>query len=249
VGRDFYIVLALMLVVAAWMVSRARRDRRFTWRFFATIGGGLALAIIVWGLRKLSRADFAGTPVCIPGSTEHCSFPDTSTLWSTIAVNLGTYASQSMEGLGRALQGVWAFGGGYRHSPALTTMVESVFGPSKTIVVTDQLEKFGWSDSALWSTGLARYANDVPWVLVPVLVALSAAVMALAWRRSVRGGDWLSVSVFAYSWFTMWFLMQNLQLATSGPLYVGYLFLSTLFLAREIRDLLRAGSGRSRPIT
>jgi hypothetical protein len=66
-----------------------------------------------------------------------------------------------------------------------------------------------------------------------------AAFLALAWRRSVRSGDWLSVTVFAYSWFTMWLLTQNLQLATSGPLYLGYLALCLLFLGREVRELLR----------
>jgi hypothetical protein len=43
----------------------------------------------------------------------------------------------------------------------------------------------------------------------------------------------------------MWFLMQNLQLSTSGPLYVGYLFLCALFLAREVRDLWRRRAATS----
>jgi hypothetical protein len=186
----------------------------------------------------MSRADTLSNPQCIPGADE-CSYPDISTLWNAITVNLGSYASQSMEGLGRALQGDWAFGGGYRHSFALTGMVDAVFGPSETVVITDQLPDAGWSDTELWSTGLARFANDLPWVLVPVLIGLMAAFLALAWRRSVRSGDWLSVAAFAYTWFTIWFLMQTLPLSTSGPLYVGYLFLCTLFLAREVRDLWR----------
>jgi hypothetical protein len=238
VGRDFYLALALVLVACAWFVSRVRRRLGPTPWVFLTVGGGLAAFFIAFGARKLARQ--YSFPLCPPGTVGNaCTVPHAPNLWESLTVSFASYLSQGMEGLGRAFEGTWAFGGGYRHSAAVTGILESVFGPSPTRVVTDQLESADWSATAYWSTGFAWIANDVPWVLVPVVVGLLAAFLALAWRRVVRDGDWLSMSVFGYSWFTAFFLAQNLQLATSGPLYVGHAVLCVLFLGREVRDVLR----------
>jgi len=139
-----------------------------------------------------------------------------------------------MEGLGRALSGVWAFGGGYRHSPVLTTIADSVRLPHAR-VITDQLQGNGWSATEHWSTGWAWMANDVPWFLVPVVVAALAAFLGLTWRRSVRDADWLSVTLFCHGWLTVFFLAQNNILTIDGPTYFGFLGLCVAFVVRELR--------------
>ena len=77
-------------------------------------------------------------------------------------------------------------------------------------------------------------ANDVPWPLIPIVIAGQAALMAFAWRRSISMGDWLSTTVFSYSLFTLISMPMTLQLATSGPLYLGYVALSAWFVLREV---------------
>jgi hypothetical protein len=238
VGRDFYLALALVLVACAWFVSRVRRRLGPTRWAFLTLGGALAAFFVAFGARKLARR--YGFPLCPPGTVDDvCTVPHAPNLWESLTVSFASYLSQGMEGLGRAFEGAWAFGGGYRHSAAVTGILESVFGPSPTPVITDQLEGADWSASAYWSTGFTWIANDVPWIAVPVVVGVLAAFLALSWRRVLRDGDWLSMSVFGYGWFTMFFLTQNLQLATSGPLYVGNAVLCLLFVLRELRDLRR----------
>ena len=149
-----------------------------------------------------------------------------------------------MEGLGRALSGVWAFGGGYRHSPVLTTIADSA-GLPHARVITDQLQSNGWSATDYWSTGWAWMANDVPWVLVPVVVIALAASLGLIWRRAVRDADWLSVTLFCHAWLTMFFLAQNNVLTIDGPTYFGFLGLCVVFVAREARRRSRRRRGPS----
>jgi hypothetical protein len=146
--------------------------------------------------------------------------------------------SQSMEGLGRALSGVWAFGGGYRHSPVLTAIADSA-GLPHVRVITDQLQNNGWSATDYWSTGWAWMANDVPWFLVPVVVAGLAAFLALTWRRAMRDGDWLSVTLFCHGWLTLFFIAQNNILTIDGPTYLGFLALCVAFVVREARGVVR----------
>jgi hypothetical protein len=149
-----------------------------------------------------------------------------------MAETLASYASQGFEGLGHAFNATWSFGGGYSHSPAVASIVKSVFGVTHHEVVTEQLTRLGWSSTGLWSTGFAAIANDVPWVLVPLVLAAQGALLALAWKAALSEGDWLSTAVLAYTFFTLLFMPLTLQLATSGPLYVGYTVLVAAFLIR-----------------
>ncbi|WP_345801887.1 hypothetical protein AAIB33_01930 [Microbacterium sp. AZCO] len=242
VGRDTYVVSAGILCAAGWYVARVRRASMPGWRAVLIIAAGTVLFLVVFGARKLSRG--VREQLCLPGA-DRCVTDGPPTLWDSVAASFVTYSSQSMEGLGRAFLGNWAFGGGYRHSQALGGIVKTLMGGGGPDVITDQLTAHDWSDTAYWSTGFAWIANDVPWILVPVFVAIAAAFVALAWRRVVRWGDWLSASVFGYGWFALFFLAQNLTLATSGPLYVGYIVLAVLFLAREVRLVLRRVARRA----
>jgi hypothetical protein len=184
-------------------------------------------------LRKLSRGSFAAT--CTPGSLDCGNLDETSSPIDAVLRFFGTYATQSYEGLGRALNGTWSFGGGYSHSAALRGVIEPIFGTRADPVITDQLERFDWSASERWSTGLAFLANDVPWALVPVVVGLQAVLLVVLWRSAVREAHWATVTLFAYSWLSMFFLMQNLQLAISGPIYLGYMILLVYVAIRWLR--------------
>ncbi len=236
VGRDIYVVTTLVLIGAAWFVARVRARRAPSRNAFIGIAAIGALFVVAFGARKHSRGPSA--PLCPPGA-DVCAVEHAPTLLDSIVVSLASYTSQSMEGLGRAFEGDWVFGGGYRHAPALAGAVETIFGGHPTRVITDQLVEHEWSDSAYWSTGFAWIANDVPWVLVPVIVGLLAAFLAWTWRRVVRDADWLSITVFAYGWLVMFFLAQNNQITTSGPTYIGYLVLSALFIIRDVRSRRR----------
>lgn len=230
-GRDFQLVLSAILVACAWIVSRVRRGTGFRWRDLVVLGGGGLVGIFLFGLRKQSR--MSDQPYC-PEGADICAIPGAPTLWDTVTVTVSSYFSQGFEGLGRALDASWSFGGGYSHSPALVSLVDTFVGVENNDVVTAQLDELDWSATANWSTGFAMIANDVPWVLVPLVVAVGALLLALAWRATITLGDWLSVSVFAYSFIGLFFMPMNLQLTISGPLYLGYLCLVALFVTRMI---------------
>jgi hypothetical protein len=239
-GRDFQLVLSAVLLAIAWMVARVRRGVGFGRVDAAVLGGGAVLGIVLFGLRKQSR--MLDRPYC-PQGADVCAIPNAPTLWDTITVTVSSYLSQGFEGLGRALDATWSFGGGYSHSPALVGLVQNFTGAENGSVVTAQLDTLDWSATANWSTGFAMIANDVPWLLVPVVVAIGAALLAIAWRATIVRGDWLSVAVFAYSFVGLFFMPMNLQLAISGPLYLGYLALVGLFLVRLVAGAVRSHRG------
>ena len=239
-GRDFQLVLSAILVAIAWMAARVRRGVGFGRVDAVVLGGGGLLGIVLFGLRKQSR--MLDRPYC-PEGADVCAIPNAPTLWDTITVTVSSYLSQGFEGLGRALDATWSFGGGYSHSPALVGLAENFTGAENERVVTAQLDNLDWSATANWSTGFAMIANDVPWVLVPFVVAIGAALLAVAWRATSVRGDWLSVAVFAYSFVGLFFMPMNLQLAISGPLYLGYLALVGLFIIRLVVEALRARKG------
>jgi hypothetical protein len=238
-GRDFQLVLSAILVAIAWMAARVRRGVGFGRVDVVVLGGGALLGIVLFGLRKQSR--MLDRPYC-PEGADVCAIPNAPTLWDTITVTVSSYLSQGFEGLGRALD---ASCGGYSHSPALVGLVENFTGAENESVVTAQLNNLDWSATANWSTGFAMIANDVPWVVVPFVVAIGAALLAVAWRATIVRGDWLSVAVFAYSFVGLFFMPMNLQLAISGPLYLGYLALVGLFVIRLVVEALRTREGNT----
>jgi hypothetical protein len=229
VGRDFELFLTVILVACSWILARVRRKVGFSRRDATVLGGGALLLLAAFGLRKWIRQD--GLSFCAPGSAS-CDAHGPANIWHSMAETLASYASQGFEGLGHAFSATWSFGGGYSHSPAVASIVNSVFGVTHPEVVTEQLTRLGWSSTGLWSTGFAAIANDVPWVVVPLVLAAQGALLALAWKAALREGDWLSTAVLAYTFFTLLFMPLTLQLATSGPLYVGYVALVAAFLIR-----------------
>lgn len=232
VGRAYYLITAAVLVLGALLVSRVRRRLAPSWRTIALSTAAPILFVVVFALSKRARGGDL-VPLCPPG-VARCTATKVPTLWESVSTYVASYSSQSMEGLGRAMQGEWAFGGGYRHSAALTGIAQNL-GIGNNRVITDQLEDNGWSDTAYWSTGWAWLANDVPWIAVPFVMAAWAALLALAWRRAVRDGEWMAVALFCYTWMVLLLFAQNNMLAADGPAYMGYIALAVAFLGREAR--------------
>ena len=242
VGRDFQLFLAGLMVACAWTISRIRRRIGFSVVHPAVIAGLGALFLILSGLRKYER--MTGSAFCPPGA-DACATSGPPTLWDSIIITFASYASQGFEGLGRALNATWTFGGGYSHSPAVAEIFKKVFDTGSSNVITAQLGDLGWSATGLWSTGFTMLANDVPWVLIPFVVALQSALMAASWKRALRTGDWLATAVFSYTFVILVFMPMTLQLATSGPLYLGYVGLTVAFVMRAVGEKY----GRSRSIS
>lgn len=235
VGRDQQLGWSVVLVGTAWLISRARRGLRV--RVWAVVV--LAIAAVAFALafaaRKLSRS--IPGPLCPPGA-KGCLFESAppGPIEAAVAYVAG-YASQGFEGLGRAFYTDWAFGGGFAHAPALNDLLIRYLGIDRTPTVSTQLTSVGWSDTWYWSTALPNLANDIPWLLIPFVFLAEGALLASSWRRSLRTGDWLSVGVFSLTFLGVLFTPQNLQLAASGPAYVGYLVLLALYLGRSGAEL------------
>jgi hypothetical protein len=196
----------------------------------------MGILVVAFTAHKVARAaTVAPQPLCLPGMAQCVEAPS---LWESLSMYVASYMSQSMEGLGRALEGAWVFGGGYRHSPVLTAIADSR-GLPHAHVITDQLQTYGWSSTDYWSTAWTWMANDVPWFLVPLVVAALAAFLGLTWRRAVRDADWLSVTLFCHAWLTVFFFAQTNVLTVDGPNYFGFVALCLVFVAREVRRRLR----------
>ncbi|WP_162924897.1 hypothetical protein [Mycetocola zhujimingii] len=234
VGRDQQIGFSLIAIAGAWVVSRARRRLRLRGREVVFLGFAAIALMTGFGARKLARNPV--DPICAPGA-QSCTVPHSNpSLFDAMWVNVTSYATQGFEGLGRALDAVWVFGGGFSHSGAVQNILSNLFGFRPAPVVTTQLYSLGWSDSWYWSTGFTSLANDVPWVLLPLVILLQASLLGWAWRTAIRRGDWLSTAVLCYTWLALMFMPQNLQIAISGPTYLGYIALVVLFIGRAITE-------------
>lgn len=167
------------------------------------------------------------------GLSSFTHFTDQLSQWiNSNLITIGSYVSQSFEGLSRALEGTWRFGGGFSHAPSINQFVSGITNPNGVKVITDQLVNFGWSDTANWSTGLSWLANDIPWIVVPLVIALQALLLGYAWKQSVETQDWLFMTIFAYSFLSLFFMFQNLQITLNGPIYVGYISLLVFAFVR-----------------
>lgn len=232
-GRDQQLGWSGVMVVAGWLVSRWRRQRYVEVRDVVLAVILSAIGAVAFAARKASRMSLA--QVCPPGATS-CVFVDgPPTLAETTGYYVGSYAAHGFEGLGRALEATWAFGGGMSHAPALSSIIYPLSG-FQPVTVSSQLDALGWSDTWYWSTALTSIANDVPWVLIPLVFVAQGLVLAASWRRAVAAGDALSVAVFALTWLGVLFTPQNLQLTASGPSYVGYLVLVAVFVGRALAE-------------
>jgi len=228
-ARSVDIGISGIVLVGSWILSRVRR--RMPLRGFeVVILVFVAIAgIMAFGAQKLSRIGIA--PICPPGGP--CTRNDPGFIEGTWVL-FASYASQGLEGLGHALDAHWVFGGGFSHSKPVESMLAAFFHFQPAPVVTSQLTTFGWSDTRYWSTALTSIANDVPWPLVPFVIGAYAVILGAVWRSAVERGDWLSVAVFCYAWLGLLFVPQNLQLAISGPTYVGFIVLLGWYFARSV---------------
>jgi hypothetical protein len=230
-GRSAEIGLVALLTVVAWILSRVRRRLPLRRQELFAIAGLVLIGLTLFGLQKMSR--FGAGPVCLPGPPDPCAFDHPNGIAGSGLI-FASYASQGLEGLGKALEARWVFGWGFSHSPAISSLMVNLLHVRQPDVVTTQLTSYGWSASANWSTALASIADDVPWPLVPAVIGVQALVLGLAWRSAVERAGWLAVTVCCYTFVGLVFVPQNLQLAISGPTYVGYLVLVIAFLVRTL---------------
>jgi hypothetical protein len=227
-GRDQQLGMMVLLVAAAWALAAGRRGRRISMKQIALSGALVVAVLLVIAQRKQAR--LGGRLPCAPGEAVCSSGSSQSTLLETLVRVVSGYASQGFEGLGHAFEGSWVFGGGLSHSPALV----SFFGEPAVPTVSSQLDLHGWSSTGYWSTAFTGIANDVPWLVVPLVIFAQALLLGLSWQAAARTGDPVSITVACLTWVSLFYVPQNLQLALSGPTYLGYLVLTALFVIRTI---------------
>lgn len=229
-GRNQLFGVTVILCGASWLVASYRARGRLSIRGLLMASGAAAFVIYLISLRKQARMN--GRYICRPGQL-NCDHADTGVVQNAIGT-LASYGSQGFEGLGRAMEGTWGFGGGFSHSPALKNMI---LGGSQgsTQTITDQLSFYGWSDKAYWSTAISQVANDVPWILIPVIFWCAGVLYGKLWRASVNTGDALYVTLFGYVVMALLFVPQNYQLGASGPTYIGFMLLLLLAFLKNSR--------------
>lgn len=228
-GRDYYLGLPLVLVVVAALAGSGGRvivrPTKAVGVLALTAGVGLFLAA-----RRGSRADYGKSNLTLDacGAGTICDRPPPGGFAGFFA----GYATQGFEGLGFALDGEWHFGNFVAHSPAVATILRA----DVSSTISAQLDGLGWSSTGYWSTGLARIANDVPWVLVPIVVGLAFWLFGNLWRIALSSNtDPITITILAYTGYLLIFMPQNLTLAIDGPRYLAYVFLVGLWIVKRVR--------------
>lgn len=241
VGRNQQIGVTILTLVSTWLLSRGRRNLPLSAKTLILPALAGTVATLLFDLRKAER--ISGALLCSPGA-EACNLRDYGRLEGPF-VSVAGYATQGFEGLGRAMQGQWEFGGGVSHSPALRSMTAQTNPFANSTTITDQLSLHGWSDTDYWSTGLAALANDIPWVLIPALLVLVGFLLGSSTAQARVTASPLSVGTYSATWTYLFFMPQNLQLALSGPLYLGFLALVAAYLVSRGRTYSRTQSALS----
>lgn len=227
-GRDYYIGLPATIIV----VSALAGTRGYViLRRVGVVLGIFIGALIVWAIaqRRNDRSSYGRTNLtleqCGPGTICDGSEPE------GLVAFFASYATQGLQGLGVARDAVWHFGWMVAHSPPLS----QVLGADTSLTVSGQLNQLGWSSSGLWSTGLTKIANDVPWILVPFVVAALFALFGKLWLASqLTVVHPVTVTVLAYTGYLLLFMPQNLTLAIDGPRYFAYLALTAFWLLHNL---------------
>lgn len=234
-GRDYYIGLpATLMVFSALAGSRGRviiRPTKALGALALTLSIGFFLAV-----RRGSRAEYGKSNLTLDacGAGTICDRPPPRGLAGFIS----GYATQGFEGLGFALDGEWHFGNFVGHTPAIA----GILRVDLSSTISAQLDGLGWSSTGYWSTGLARIANDVPWILVPLVVGIAFWLFGNLWRiAKYPGADPITLAVFAYTGYLLIFMPQNLTLAIDGPRYLAYVFLFLVWLLQRVRRRTPAG--------
>lgn len=231
VGRDQQLGWSVIVLGATWIVYRMRSGIGIRGRDMIAIGSAGAVFSILFALRKSSRG--ATGPVCPPGSSACLGLVEERTIFEAAFQSMAAYMSQGLEGLGRALNAEWVFGGGLAHSPAVYDLLSRTFGFTQAPTVSTQLGDVAWSATWYWSTAIMSLANDVPWLLIPFVYLFSGMLLGSSWTAALRDGDFLSLGVFVLTWLGVIYTPQNLQLAASGPTYIGYVILVVIYLTRN----------------
>ena len=225
-GRTQAMGIVVVVAIASLLVALERTGARFSWQRWTQIGllsAGL-FALVAWR----NQARVGASAGCRPGQVA-CTESHAGAFDGFISVT--SYASQGFEGLGRAMEGTWHFGGGFGHSPALRNFVGTFTGVREDVpTITGQLYQQGWDETGFWSTGWSQLANDVPWLLLPLVFGALAILAGAAYSSAVATGAWIPLTLFSYLFLAFSFMPQNYQLGANGPTYVGVLVLAFIFV-------------------
>lgn len=229
-GRDSGLGPLVVVLASVGLASAGGGFWRST-RGIAATSVGIALLAVFFAIRRIARAEVSGIVYsdCPPGTDcIDAVLPTdiTSGLFAALS-----YATQGFEGLGHALDAQWVFGGGFSHSAALAGLIS---GGVPADVVHSQLDWLGWSSTALWSTSLSWIANDVPWVLIPVVIAGMGFFACRLWVDVRACPDPINLTVFAYTMYALVYMPQNFTIGLTGPVYVAFLGLALLWLVRGV---------------
>lgn len=233
-GRDQQLGWSAIMVGIAWLLARYRNEKhiRLIHLLVTAIAG--SVFFLFFAIRKSSRGN--ATELCLPGADTCISGDIDANLIEVVMAYSTSYATQGLEGLGRAFDTTWFFGGGLSHSPALHSILAGPLHLGAPNTVSAQLWNVEWSPTWYWSTAFTTLANDIPWLLIPLLFFLVGVLFRASWERSLVEGDYLSVGVFALTMLTVLFVPQNLQIVQSGPTYIGFWALVLLFIGRGAHE-------------
>ncbi|MGZ5441411.1 MAG: hypothetical protein ACXW5U_03925 [Thermoanaerobaculia bacterium] len=217
-GTDKELFDAFILSAGAYTVAVARDQKRLlsprVLKWAAASAVLLVLLIALFGFRKVDRIGpaayrcLADTDVCHP-----LAFGGEITNTSVTVVMLANYLTQGYHGLASALDGEFHTGWGVGHSRPLRYLAGRL-GLWTDGMLTDQLDRLGWATKALWSSGLTWIANDVGFFGVPLILAMMAMALPVAWKQAIIG--WLGAGRGHFRLFVLFIQLSAGQPATGS---------------------------------
>jgi hypothetical protein len=171
-------------------------------------------------------------------STEICYDLNKNNNIDFAATLLSVYLTQGYYGLSLSFDADFNSLYGFGHSPSLLYIGQK-FGMDISDSVVSQLDELGWASKGHWSTGFVSMANDVPFGVIPLIIFLVFFFMTLAYKIYLKEKDVLALTVFVYLFYTLIYMPANLQIAKSGDVYLGFLFLFFSFMVKLFRGNIK----------
>ncbi|WP_280550645.1 hypothetical protein [Halomonas sp. 11-S5] len=166
-------------------------------------------------------------------STDICYEVDSGDPINFVTSLLSSYLTQGYYGLASSFDGDFNSSWGLGHSKSLEYL-GSLAGISKSENLVRQLDSLGWSSKGHWSSGFVWMANDVPYAIIPIIIFFIFFWMGYSFIAFYKHGDVFSLVVFSYFFHILIYMPANLQLAQTGDLYIGFIFIFAIYLLRFV---------------